>query len=147
MLAGELVDLAHRHRGRDRDRLLHHAALETLDLGDFRGLGLGRHVLVDDADAALLGERDRQARFRHRVHGGGKQRDVQLDGAGEAGFEADFAGEDGRVGGYEEDVVERERFLDDAHASQAFAAKGNYTDTPRPGQPSARGARWMRHAH
>jgi CBS domain-containing protein len=132
VLARELEHLAHRHGGRDGDGLLHHAALEALHLRDLGGLRLGRHVLVDDADAALLRERDGEARFGHRVHGGREERDVELDRPGEAGGEADFAGEDGRVGGNEQDVVESERLLDDAHKS--LVAKRDYTDRSPPEQ-------------
>jgi hypothetical protein len=134
--SGDLEHLAHGHAGRDGDRLLHHAALEALDLQHLGGLLPRRHVLVHDADAAFLRERDGEARFGHRVHGGRQQRDVELDRAGEAGGEADFAGEDGRVGGNEQDVVESERLLDDAH--KTLVAKRNYTDRPPPEQPSGR---------
>ncbi|MNW06909.1 hypothetical protein D3C71_2034010 [compost metagenome] len=51
----------------------------ALDLVHFGGLFLGRHVLVDDADTALLRNGDRQARFRHGIHCGGHQGNVQGD--------------------------------------------------------------------
>ena len=68
--ARQLEDLADRHVGRHRDRVAHHARLELLDHQDLPGLLLDGHVLVDDADAALLCQRDRESRFRHGVHGG-----------------------------------------------------------------------------
>jgi hypothetical protein len=108
---------AHAHGRRHGDRVLQHAGFETLDLGHFGGLCLGVEVLVHDADAAFLGQGDGQAGFRHRVHGGGKQRQVELDLAGKAGSEADVAGEDRRVGGYQEDVVKRQRLLEQSHSS------------------------------
>ena len=40
---------------------------------------------MDDADAALLRERDREMRFRDRVHGGADNRNVQTDAPGETG--------------------------------------------------------------
>jgi hypothetical protein len=40
---------------------------------------------VNDADAALLRERDRERRFRHGVHRGGAQRNLQADVARELG--------------------------------------------------------------
>ena len=52
---------AHRHRVDDHPRL---GALDAVDLGRLR---LDRHVLVDDADAALLRQRDREARLGHRA--------------------------------------------------------------------------------
>ena len=72
VLIREVQHIAHGHVLRDRDRILDHAALEALDLGDLRCLGARRHVLVDYADAAFLGNRNRQPRFGHGVHRGGQ---------------------------------------------------------------------------
>jgi hypothetical protein len=63
VLLDEREHLAHRHRGRDRDRVLDHTALEALDLGHLGGLCLGRHVLVHDAESAFLRDRDGQPRL------------------------------------------------------------------------------------
>ena len=52
---------------------------ERLTLSTSRGLRLDRQVLVDDAEAALLGHGDRQARLGDRVHRGRDDRDVQAD--------------------------------------------------------------------
>ena len=60
----------------DRDRIDDHAALSALYAVDFFRLTLDAHVLVDDADAALLGQRDREVRLGHRVHGRAEDRDV-----------------------------------------------------------------------
>ena len=46
--------------------------------------------------------------------------------AGEAGCEADVAGNDGGMGGNEQDVVERQRFADDTHQT-LLCAKTDYT--------------------
>ena len=144
VLAGDLGDLAHGHVRRDGDGLLDDAALEALDLGHLRALGGGRHVLVHDADAPLLRQRDRQARLGHGIHGGRQQRDVQLDAAGEAGGEADFAGKDVRVGGNEQYVVESERLLDDAHLKPSSQNEiipiGPYPDN-RAGTPRVKAKR------
>ena len=116
VLIGDVQHVAHRHVLRDRDRVLDHAAFEALDLGHFGRLSLRRHILVDDADAAFLGDRNRQARLGHGVHGRRCHGNVQRDVAGEPGFEADFAREDGRVGGNEQDIVEGKGFLHHTHA-------------------------------
>ena len=50
-----------RLRRRERDRVDDHAALGPLHAIDFRRLFLDRQVLVDDAEAAVLRHRDRQA--------------------------------------------------------------------------------------
>jgi len=55
---------------------------------------LRRHVLVDDSDAAFLGERDRESRFGDRIHGRRDDRNVQREGASELCFELNFAGQD-----------------------------------------------------
>ena len=116
------MHLAHRHLGRDGHRVAQHAGLEALHLGDLGGLRLGREVLVDDADAAFLRDGDRQARLGHRVHGGGHERQVQLELAGEAGLQGNFARQDARVGGNEEDVVEGQRLLNHPHVFHARKA-------------------------
>ena len=106
---------AHRHAGRHGDRILDDARLETLDLRDLGRLLGGREILVDDAQAAFLRQRDCQACFGDGIHRRGEQRDVERDGAGEAGGETDFAWNDGRVSRNEQNVVEGQRFLDYAH--------------------------------
>ena len=87
-----------------------------LTFSDLGGLLLRRQVLVDDADAALLRQRDGQPRLGHRVHRGGDQRDVQRDVAGELGRELNVAGEDRRVGGDEQHVIEGQRLLNQPHS-------------------------------
>ena len=115
VLARQTDHAAHRHVRRDRDGILDHAAFESLDLGDLGRLCLGRHILVDDADAALLRQRDRQARLGDGIHRRGQQRNVQIDVAGKLGAQADFARQHIGVGRNEQDVVKGQSFLDDAH--------------------------------
>jgi hypothetical protein len=84
--------------------------LVALDLGHLRGLLGGRQVLVHDADAALLGDGNRQARFSHGVHGRGDQGQVQLDVAGKPGGERGVLGQDLGIRGHQQHIVEGERF-------------------------------------
>ena len=128
-MADDQVDeLAHGHRRRDRDRVLDDAALEALDLRDLGGLPRRRQVLVDDADAAFLGDRDREAGLGDRVHRGGNDRDVDPDAARQARAERDFARDDRGMRGDEQDVVERECGADDTRGhSGSSCAKTNYT--------------------
>ena len=72
-------------------------------------LVLDRQVLVDEPEPARRGHGDGHARFRHRVHGGGHDGDVERDAAGQPGDRLDRLREDVRLGREEEDVVERER--------------------------------------
>jgi hypothetical protein len=90
--------------------------LDTADLARLLGRG---HVLVDDADAAFLGDRDREPGLGDGVHRGRDQGQVQPDPARQAGGKVDFARQDVRVRGYEQDVVEGECFLDDSHGRQS----------------------------
>jgi hypothetical protein len=107
--------VANRHFGRYGHRVPQDSRFEALDLGDLGRLRLGRQVLVHDADPALLGDRDRQSRLCHRIHCRRYERDVQLERSGEAGLEGNIARQNARVGGKEENVVEGQRHLDDAH--------------------------------
>jgi hypothetical protein len=76
---------------------------------------VGRHVLVDDADAAFLGQRDRQPRLRHRVHGRGHHGDVQTDAPRQSSLETDLSGQDSRVVGEQQDIIECKCVLGDSH--------------------------------
>jgi hypothetical protein len=108
VLAGQIQHLANRHVGRDGDRVFQHSRFEALHLGHLRSLGARRQVLVHDADAALLGQGDREASLGHGIHGGRYQGNVQADVARYLGGQADIAGKDGGVRGDEQDVVECE---------------------------------------
>ncbi|MNO76459.1 hypothetical protein D3C76_675330 [compost metagenome] len=90
VLAGQFEQVTHRGIGLDGDRVLDHAGLELLDLAHFGSLLLDGHVLVDDADAAFLGHGNGQTGFGHGIHGGGNQRNIQLDATGQTGLETDF---------------------------------------------------------
>src|SRR5450759_1432188 len=90
VLARQTQHVAHRHIRRDSDGILDHAALKTFDLGDLGRLCIGRHILVDDADAAFLRQGDRQARLGDGIHRRGQQRDVQIDVAGKLRAQTDI---------------------------------------------------------
>ena len=74
------------------------------------------HALVNDADAAFLGDGDGEARLGDGVHGGRQQRQIEADAAGELGGEVDLARQNFRVGRDQQDVIEGEGFFEDAHA-------------------------------
>ena len=61
---------------------------------------------MNDSDAALLRQRDRQVRFGHGVHGGRNDRNVQRDLAGQAGAGIDFSGHHIAAGRFEQNIVE-----------------------------------------
>ena len=113
----ERVRLAQRTVGAERDRIEDHPALAALDLVDFGGLALGRHVLVQDADAAGPRHRDRHVRLGDGVHGSGNERNVEGDVTSKVAGGRNFAGMDRGVSRDQEDVVERQAGLgaDDGH--------------------------------
>ena len=111
---GEVDQLAHGGVGADGDRVLDHAGLVFLDGAHLAGLIVHRHAFVQDANAAFLGHGDRQTVFGDGVHGGGQQRDVQLDVARQARLQRHLVGQHIGVGGQEQNVVERQCFLGDS---------------------------------
>jgi len=71
---------------------------------------------MHDADTALLRQRNRQVRFRHRIHGGGNNRNIQCDLARQAGPSVNFGRDHFAAGRFEKNVIEcqtlREYVLD-----------------------------------
>ena len=116
--------------GMDRDRVDHHPGLEFLDLADLVRLLLDRHVAMNDADAAGLGQRDRERAFGDRVHRRRDQRDAELDLAGEARAGIGIAGQHRRGRRNQHHVVECQR-LADFHASLSSDDGALYTSAPR----------------
>ena len=116
--AHERHDFADRCRRPDRDRVANHAGFELLDQPYFGRLLFDRHALVDDADAAALRHRDREACLRHGVHRGGKDRNIQVNVARQTRAEADVARQHVGVSGDKRDVVERQSFGQDAHGGK-----------------------------
>jgi hypothetical protein len=112
------IGLAQRAVGTERDRVENHPALAPLHPVHLRGLALGRHVLVEDAHAAGPRHRDGHVGLGDGVHGGGDQRDVEGDGAGEAADSHDLARMHRGVSRHQEDIVEGEARLgpNDGHA-------------------------------
>src|ERR1043165_4523676 len=116
--AGDFVFLHDLQRLGDRlprphgDGVDDHARLGALDLVDLFRLLLDGHVLMDDAEPALLGHGDGQARLGDGVHRCGDDGDVEADLAREARGDVDEVGMDVGAGGTEEDVVEGEADFD-----------------------------------
>ncbi|MGX0984954.1 hypothetical protein AB7M67_006063 [Bradyrhizobium japonicum] len=110
VVAHQLERIVERGLGADGERVHHHARLVALDLPDLGGLPLGIEIAVDDAEAAGLRHGDRHAGFGDRVHGGGHDRDVERNGAGDAGADVDLARHDVRQARLQQHVVERKGF-------------------------------------
>ena len=106
--------------GRHGHGVFHNAAFVAFHLAHCQSLLLGRHIFVDDADAAFLRHGNRQTRLGNRVHGSGQQRQVQCDFLGERSFERDIAGENLGMSRDEQNVVERIAFFDNTHFGDTF---------------------------
>src|SRR3989442_757460 len=104
----ELLRLAQRAVGAERDRVHDHPRFAALDAIHFGSLTIDRHVLVDHADAAQARHGHRHLRLGHGIHGRGDNRDVQRNGAGEAAGDGDVAGMHCRVMRHEHDCVKGE---------------------------------------
>ena len=146
----ELERIGKRALGADRHRVDHHPGFELLDVAHLVGLGLGLEIAMDHAEAAGLGHGNRQGRVRHRVHRRRQQRDAELDLRGDAGTGVDLAGQDGRGGGNQRDVVEGQGLRDfhgvsytkGAAPSIASAPAGEARRRARQGRRSAAASAW-----
>jgi hypothetical protein len=116
--AGNAVVLHQRQRVRqrgirtDRQRIDHHAGFVLLDLPHLGGLAVRIKVAMDDADAAGLGHGDRHSRLGDSIHRGGDDRDIERNGAGDAGADIGLGGQDVRETRFQKHVVERVGFAD-----------------------------------
>ena len=87
-----------------------HPRLAPLHLADHVGLAVDGLVLVDDGHPALPRQRDGQGGLRDGVHGGGQQRDVEADLAGQAGADVGLFWKHPGFRRDQEDVVETKAF-------------------------------------
>ena len=114
-MLGQGDHFAHCVLRRDDHRVTQHAAFITLHAGHFGGLLLRGEIFVDDPDATFLGDGDGQTRLGHGVHGGRHQRQIQGNATGKSGRKRRVLGQDVRVGGHQQHIVEGERFTKQAH--------------------------------
>ena len=63
---------------------------------------------MHDTNPAFLRQRNREAAFGYGVHGGGHERDVKGDVAGQLRAQADITGKNCGMGWHQEDVIERQ---------------------------------------
>jgi hypothetical protein len=93
VLRHDVHRFAHGKLGRNGHRVHDHPAFGALHAVDFLGLPLDRHAAVHKPEPALARHRDRQARFSHRVHRRGHQRNVQGNFSGQPGLCVDLGGQ------------------------------------------------------
>ena len=91
--------VSHRLISLNRHGVVNHAVLGTLHNGYLSCLVLNRHVLVNDADAALAGNGNCHRGLGHRVHGSGDKGDLQVDVARKLRGKRHCAGQNFRVSG------------------------------------------------
>jgi hypothetical protein len=91
---------------RNGQRIDHHAGFILLDLTHLGGLAVDIEIAVDHADAAGLRHGDRHPRFGHGVHRRGDNRNVQRNGAGDAGADIGFGRQDVGEAGLQQHVIE-----------------------------------------
>ena len=84
MFVGTFAHFANGCERRGGERVADDAGLKALHFAHFRCLLRGRHVFMDDGDAAELGEGDGEAGFGNGIHRGGKEGDVEPHVAREA---------------------------------------------------------------
>ena len=94
--------------GRDLDRFLNQAVDVVFDAADLGKLLALRHVVMDEAEAAVERHGDGHARFGHGVHVGRNDRDVQVQIFRELRVELRVARENFRIKRRQRDVVERQ---------------------------------------
>ena len=106
ILRHDFQRLGHRAAQRDGHGVVDHAVLSTLHNGHLAGLVLNRHVLVDDANAALAGNGNGHLALGDGVHGSRHKGHVQVNVARKAGFQLYRLRQHLRIGGNQQDVIE-----------------------------------------
>ena len=106
VLAGNVQHVTHGHHRGNGVGVFDNAAFKAFDFGDFGRLRGGRHVLVNNADAAFLRNRNRQVRLGYRIHGSRYDGNIQVDSARQARFEANLARQHGGMGGNQQNIIE-----------------------------------------
>ena len=116
-------DLAERRLRIDGQWIDDHAAFITLHLADLIGLLLNGEVAVQHPDSAGLGHGDGQPAFGDRVHGGGHERDVQIDLSRKPGRDIHLGGHHIGRTWFEQNIVEGKPFAN-LHWSLRFCGAG-----------------------
>ncbi len=95
---------------RDRDRVYDHAAFKALNHMHFMRLFFGCHILVDNADTALLCHGNRQGAFGHRIHGRRNQRNSKADCLGKLRTRIGLCWQNFRVTRLQKDIIKSQGF-------------------------------------
>ena len=87
------------------DRVHNDAMLGTLDQLHFPGLFINAHILVNDADTAFTGHGNGHFRFRHRIHAGTHNRNIETDMSCEVRAHVHVPWKNGGMGRNQEHIV------------------------------------------
>ena len=96
--------------GRQRHRIDDHARLGAFHFFHLGGLLRGRHVAMDDADAALACQRNRQPRFGDCIHRRRDERNIEPEIARQPRFDLGLIGQHVGVTGDNQEIVKSEGF-------------------------------------
>ena len=105
ILRHDVEGLSHRRSLGNRDRIIDHTVLSTLDDSHLTGLIVDRHILMDHTDTTFTGNGDSHLRLGDGIHRSCHKRDVQLDVPREAGFQLYCLGQYFRIGRDQQDIV------------------------------------------
>lgn len=89
----------------DHDRVKDEAVLVPLDLADHVGLGIGRAVVVNDAQTALKGHVDGHLVLCDGIHGAGDEGGLEVHSFSDGGIEHDLGGREADVARQQQEVV------------------------------------------
>ena len=120
------LGVAERFVRRQREGIGDDAVFRALDQIDLLGLHVDRHVLMDDADAALARDGDGHAVLGDGVHGGAHDGDVQSDLVRQTGGKVDVGGEHVALCGDKQHIVKGQPFADDPVGIQFGKIHRNY---------------------
>ena len=130
------------------DRVFNNAALEFLDLANFRSLLFCGQVFVDDTQTAFLSDGNGQTCFSNGVHGSGNQRDVELNSTGQTGFQRYLIGQDFGITGDQQHVIKCECFLSDSqHREPSRVGSGGSTGLNVGGRSAPKAGLFCRGCH
>jgi len=90
---------------RNRDGIDDHSGFRSFHSIHFFTLAVDRHVAMNNANAALAGDGDREPGFSDGVHSGRGKRDGELQLSREVGTGSDFIGQDRGFSGNEKYIV------------------------------------------
>ena len=116
---------------RQRERIRDDAVLRTFDFVDFFRLLFDRHVLVDDADAALTGHRNRHPALRNRIHAGAHKGNIELDFLGEIRIQVYLIRNHLGIRGNEKYIVKCNAVLYNLSHLSSFIIKRQFSGRPR----------------